>query len=90
MVDLPFQPARFAGDAVVFVTSKNSTRNSNYFRRNKKMNFYQISKKMIFDGASTGNFNFVAQKFNIDPQNVKFSVIKGNEQIIDQIDKYPK
>ena len=87
-VDLPFQPARFAGDAVVFVTSKNSTRNSITLDEIKK-ELLSNSRKMIFDGASTGNFNFVAQKFNLEPQNIKFSVIKGNEQIIDQIDKYP-
>ena len=87
-VDLPFEPARFAGDAVVFVTSKNSTRNSITLDEIKK-ELLSNSRKMIFDGASTGNFNFVAQKFNLEPQNIKFSVIKGNEQIIDQIDKYP-
>ena len=88
MVDMPLEPARFAGDAVVFVTSKNSTRNSITLDEIKK-ELLSSSRKMIFDGASTGNFNFVAQKFNLEPQNIKFSVIKGNEQIIDQIDKYP-
>ena len=43
---------------------------------------------MIFDGASTNNLSFVAQKFNIEPQNVKFSVIKGNRTDYSQIDKY--
>ena len=64
-VDLPFQPARFAGDAVVFVTSKNSTRNSITLDEIKK-ELLSSSRKMIFDGASTGNFNFVAQKFNLE------------------------
>ena len=88
-VDLPFQPARFAGDAVVFVTSKNSTRNSITLDEIKK-ELLSNSRKMIFDGARTGNFNFISQKLNIKPEEMKFSVIKGNENVINEINNYPE
>ena len=87
-VDLPFEPARFAGDAIVFVVSKNSSKNSITLDEIKR-ELLSSNRKIIFDGANTGNFSFVAQKFNLKPQDIKFSVIKGNKQIINQIDKYP-
>lgn len=88
MVDLPFEPAKFAGDAVVFVTSKNSERNTLSLQEIKS-ELLSDQRKIIFDGAYTSNFNFVTQKLNLKPTEIKFSVLKSNENIIDQITKYP-
>jgi len=46
MVDLPFEPAKFAGDAVVFVTSKNSERNTLLYKK-LKANFYQTKERLF-------------------------------------------
>lgn len=89
MIDLPFQPARFAGDATVFVTAKNSARNSITIEELKK-ELLSDERKVIFDGARSGNFNFISQKLNLKPTEMKFSVIKGNENIITEMDKYPE
>lgn len=89
MIDIPLQPAKFAGDATVFIAAKNSKRNFITVDEIRK-ELLSDSRKMIFDGANTGNFNFVAQILNIKPKDVKFSVIKGNEEIINQISKYPE
>lgn len=89
MVDLPLQPAKFAGDAVVFVTAKNSSR-LNISINELKNELLSDKKKIIFDGARTGNFNFISQKLNIEPEKMKFSVIKGNENILNEINKYPE
>lgn len=88
MVDLQFEPAKFAGDAVVFVTSKNSERNSLTLQEIKS-ELLSDQRKIIFDGTYTSNFNFVVQKLNVKPTEIKFSVLKGNESIVDQIAKYP-
>ena len=88
MVDLPFEPAKFAGDAVVFVTSKNSERNSLTLQEIKS-ELLSDQRKIIFDGTYTSNFNFVVQKLKVKPTEIKFSVLKGNESIVDQIAKYP-
>lgn len=89
MVDIPLKPAKFAGDATVFITAKSSPRNSITIDELKK-ELLSDKKKIIFDGANTGNFNFVSQRLNLKPKEVKFSVIKGNEEIINQINKYPE
>lgn len=88
LVDLPYEPAKFAGDAVVFVVSKNSEKSTLSIDEIKK-ELLSDQRKIIFDGAYTSNFNFVLQKLNVKPTDAKFSVLKGNEKIIDQISKYP-
>ena len=88
MVDLPLQPAKFAGDAVVFVVAKNSPRNSISVQEIKK-ELQSDDKNIIFDGVNASNFNFVAQKLNLKPQNIKYSLIKGNKAIVEQINKFP-
>lgn len=88
LVDLPYEPAKFAGDAVVFVVSKNSEKSTISIDEIKK-ELLSDQRKIIFDGAYTSNFNFVLQKLNVKPTDAKFSVLKGNEKIIDQISKYP-
>lgn len=89
MVDLPIQPARFAGDAVVFIVAKNSYKNSISIEEIKK-ELLSDKKNIIFDGVNASNFNFVAQKLNLKPKDIKYSLIKGNEQIINQINKFPE
>ena len=88
MVDLPLQPAKFAGDAVVFVVAKNSPRNSISVQEIKD-ELQSDEKNVIFDGVNASNFNFVAQKLNLKPQNIKYSLIKGNKAIVEQINKFP-
>lgn len=88
MVDLPLQPAKFAGDAVVFVVSKNSPRNSITIQEIRE-ELQSDEKNVIFDGVNASNFNFVAQKLNLKPQNIKYSLIKGNKAIVEQINKFP-
>lgn len=88
MVDLPLQPAKFAGDAVVFVVAKNSPRNSISVQEIKD-ELQSDEKNIIFDGVNASNFNFVAQKLNLKPQNIKYSLIKGNKAIVEQINKFP-
>lgn len=87
-VDLPWKPAKFAADAVVFVTSKNSTRKELSIDDIKK-GLMSDDKDFIFDGANASNLNFVAQKFNVVPSALKYSTIVGNSNIIEQLDKYP-
>ena len=88
MVDLPLQPAKFAGDAVVFVVAKNSPKNSISVQEIKD-ELQSGEKNVIFDGVNASNFNFVAQKLNLKPQNIKYSLIKGNKAIVEQINKFP-
>ncbi|WDT68973.1 PstS family phosphate ABC transporter substrate-binding protein [Cloacibacterium sp. TD35] len=88
MVDLPLKPAKFAGDAAVFIVAKNSPRNSISIEDIKK-ELQSDEKNIIFDGVNASNFNFVAQKLNLPPQKIKYSLIKGNKGIVEQINKFP-
>lgn len=87
-VDLKFVPAKFAADAVLFVVPSNSTMTSLSIDQ-IKASLLSDKKEFIFDGANASNINFVAQKLNLLPKDLKFSVIPGNENIIDQLEKYP-
>ncbi|ASK30802.1 phosphate ABC transporter substrate-binding protein [Chryseobacterium sp. T16E-39] len=83
-----FLPARFAADAVIFVVPKNSTKTS--ITMNEIQNgLLSDNKSFIFDGANSSNLNFVAQKLKKQPKDLKFSVIPGSENIIEQLNKYP-
>ncbi len=88
ITDLEYQPARFAADAVIFVVPKNSTRTSISMDEIKAM-LNDKSKPLIFDGTNSGNLNFVAQKFGKKPADLQFSVISGNENVINQIKDFP-
>ncbi|WP_374440862.1 PstS family phosphate ABC transporter substrate-binding protein [Epilithonimonas sp.] len=87
-IDLPWQPAKFAADAVLFVVPKNSSLESismdDIYRE-----LQSDDKKLIFDGTNSSNLNFVAQKFNRKPSDLKFSIINGNENVVEQLKKYP-
>lgn len=87
-IDLPWQPAKFAADAVLFVVPKDSplesiTMEQIYSELNSN------AKRLIFDGTNSSNLNFVAQKFHKNPADLKFSIINGNENVAEQLKNYP-
>ena len=87
-IDLPWQPAKFAADAVLFVVPKNSTLESISMDDIYK-ELQSEDKKLIFDGTNSSNLNFVAQKFNRKPSELKFSIINGNDNVVEQLKIYP-
>ncbi|MBP3839993.1 MAG: substrate-binding domain-containing protein, partial [Chryseobacterium sp.] len=88
-IDMDLVPAKFAADAVVFVVSKNSVRESiSISEIDKELD--SENKNIIFDGTNSSNLNFVAQKLNKKPSELKFSIINGNRNIIDEINKHPE
>lgn len=87
VVDLKFNPAHFAADAVVFVVPKDSPKEF-ITEEEIKQALNSEDKPLVFDGTNSGNLNFVAQKFNKKPTELKFSTISGNENVIKEISKY--
>lgn len=87
-VDLEFLPARFAADAVVFIVPKTSSKTSISMEEIQK-GLQSEAKEFIFDGTNSSNLNFVAQKLNKEPKNLKFSIISGSQNIIEQLNQYP-
>lgn len=87
-VDLKFLPAKFAADAVVFVVPKTSSKTSISIEEISN-GLQSDSKEFIFDGTNSSNLNFVAQKLKKQPKDLKFSIISGNQNIIEQLNKYP-
>jgi len=87
-VDLPWKPAKFAADAVLFVVPKNSPLES--ISMDEIASELQSEKKrFIFDGTNSSNLNFIAQKFSKNPSDLKFSIINGNENVVEQLKNYP-
>ena len=87
-MDMEMQPAKFAADAVVFVVPKNSNKENISVEEIEK-ELQSDNKKIIFDGTNSSNLNFVAQKFKTTPDKLKYSIISGNKNIIEQLNKYP-
>lgn len=87
-VDLKYMPARFAADAVVFVVPKNSSKTKITLDEIKN-GLSSEDKNFIFDGTNSSNLNFVAEKLQKQPRDLKFSIISGNQNIIEQLDKFP-
>lgn len=87
-VDLKFLPAKFAADAVVFVVPKSSSKTSITIDE-IKAGMQSEDKNFIFDGANSSNLNFVAQKLNKLPKDLKFSIIPGSTNVIEELNKYP-
>ncbi|ROH96743.1 PstS family phosphate ABC transporter substrate-binding protein [Chryseobacterium daecheongense] len=87
-VDLKYMPARFAADAVVFVVPKSSPK-TKITLDEIKSGLNSEDKNFIFDGTNSSNLNFVAEKLQKQPRDLKFSIISGNQNIIEQLDKYP-
>jgi hypothetical protein len=87
-IDLPWKPAKFAADAVLFVVPKDSPLES--ISMDEISNELQSDKKrLIFDGTNSSNLNFIAQKFQKNPADLKFSIINGNENVAEQLKNYP-
>ena len=82
-------PAKFAVDAVVFVVSKNSVKQSLSMMEIADL-LSSDNKSVIFDGTNSSNLNFVAQKLDKKPSELKFSIINGNKNIVDEINKHPE
>ena len=87
-VDLKFTPARFAADAVVFFVPKNSEKSSITFDEIRE-GLQSDNKNFVFDGTNSSNLNFVAQKVGKKPRDLKFSIISGNVNLIEELNKYP-
>ncbi|WP_292008360.1 substrate-binding domain-containing protein [Chryseobacterium sp.] len=87
-VELKFEPARFAADGVVFIVPKTSSKNSISMDEIKK-GLHSEDKPLIFDGTNSSNLNFVAQKFKESPKDLKFSIISGNQNLIEQLNQHP-
>lgn len=87
-VDLKFLPAKFAADAVLFIVPKDSPKESISMEEIKN-GLESDDKNFIFDGTNSSNLNFVAQKFKKQPKDLKFSIIPGNQNIIEELGKYP-
>lgn len=86
--DLKFLPAKFAADAVVFVVPKSSPKTSITMEEISE-GMQSDKKNFIFDGANSSNLNFVAQKLKKLPKDLKYSIIPGNKNVIEELNKYP-
>ena len=86
--DLKFLPAKFAADAVVFVVPKDSPKES-ISMDEINSGLLSDNKEFIFDGTNSSNLNFVAEKLKKEPKDLKFSIIPGNQKIIEELGKYP-
>lgn len=87
-IDLPWKPAKFAADAVLFVVPKDSPLES-ISMEEIYAELNSDKKRFIFDGVNSSNLNFIAQKFNKNPSELKFSIINGNENVAEQLKNYP-
>ena len=87
-VDMKIVPARFAADAVVFFVPKNSQKTSITMEEISE-GMQSDDKKFVFDGTNSSNLNFVAQKLNKKPKELKFSILPGSKNIIRELNKYP-
>ncbi len=88
ITQLKFNPAKFAADGVVFIVPKSSARESLSYEEIAS-ELASDDKDLIFDGTNSGNLNFVAQTYHKKPADLKFSIIRGNENIVYQLNKYP-
>lgn len=87
-IDKEIVPARFAADAVLFVVLKDDSRSSiSYDNIVKELT--SDKKNIIFDGSNSSNLNFVAQTIGKKPSELKYSVISGNQNVIEQLGNHP-
>ncbi len=84
---LDYQPARFAEDAVVFIVPAESPKTS-ISMEEIKAGMESEQKPFVFDGTNASNLNFVAQKLNKKPGDLKFSIINGNKNVIEELSKF--
>ncbi|WP_312344151.1 PstS family phosphate ABC transporter substrate-binding protein [Chryseobacterium binzhouense] len=87
-VDLKVLPAKFAADAVVFFVPKDSEKSQITFEEIQQ-GLQSDEKTFVFDGTNSSNLNFVAQKLNKKPGELKFSIIPGSTNVIEELNKYP-
>jgi phosphate transport system substrate-binding protein len=85
---LDFLPAKFVADAVVFIVPKDSPKES--ISMEEIVNGMESdNKQFVFNGTNSSNLNFVAQKLHKQPKDLKFSVIPGSKNLIEELNKYP-
>ena len=48
-----------------------------------------MKKNFDFDGANTSNTDYIAEKLKIDPAKMQYSSLKSNEEIIQNLTKFP-
>ncbi len=87
-VDLKYLPAKFAADAVVFFVPKNSSK-THITMEEIAAGLQSDDKNFVFDGTNSSNLNFVAQKINKQPRDLKFSIIPGSINVIEELNKFP-
>lgn len=87
-IDLDFLPSNFAADPLVFVVPVNSSVSEVNYDEIKN-SLLSDEKKFLFDGANSSNLNFVLQKFNLKQKDVKYGYLPTNEEIINELDKFP-
>ncbi|MBS1549673.1 MAG: substrate-binding domain-containing protein [Bacteroidetes bacterium] len=87
-IELKYQPAKFAADAVLFVVSKDSPIQHLNLEDIKK-GLVSPEKPFVFDGANSSNLNFVSQQLGLNPAQLKFLVVPGNEHLTKEITKHP-
>jgi len=87
-VDLKYLPAKFAADAVVFFVPKSSSKTS-ITMEEITAGLQSDDKNFVFDGTNSSNLNFVAQKLKKEPRDLKFSIIPGSINVIEELNKYP-
>ena len=86
---LDWLPAKFAADAVLFIVPKDSPRETITIEEIKQ-ELNSVNKNIIFDGTNSSNLNFVAQKLNSTPDKLQFSIINGNKNLVEQLNKFPE
>lgn len=87
-VDMKIIPAKFAADAVVFFVPKDSEKSS-ITMEEITSGLQSEDKNFVFDGTNSSNLNFVAQKLKKQPKDLKFSIIPGSVNVIEELKKYP-
>ena len=87
-VDMKIIPAKFAADAVVFFVPKDSEKSS-ITMEEISSGLQSEDKNFVFDGTNSSNLNFVAQKLKKQPKDLKFSIIPGSVNVIEELKKYP-
>ena len=88
VTDMDPVPAQFAADAVLFVVPKNSPK-TQITMDEIRSELASESKNIVFDATNSSNLNFVAQKLGKKAADLKFSIINGNRNVIEQISRYP-
>lgn len=87
--NLDWLPAKFAADAVVFIVPKDSPREAISVEEIRK-ELTGSTKNIIFDGTNSSNLNFVGQNLSTTPDKLQFSIINGNKNIVEQLNKFPE